>query len=439
MIEFGVFTEFIKEQHERLSAIRDGNVASYIPQLAAVNPDLFSISLCTLDGQEFSVGDSSIPFCIQSCVKPFTYCLAQTQNSQVHDHIGHEPSGQRFNAFVLNENGKPHNPMINSGAMVISSLISPHLEPAMRFQSVFDCLRTCNGDKDGIGFDNSVYLSEYQHANRNYALAYFMKEQGAFSYSTNTLEESVQLYFQSCSIQITTESGARMAATLANHGHQPITQKCIFTPSVTRNALSCMLSSGMYDYSGRFAFEVGIPAKSGVSGCVMLTIPGLGGICIWSPPLDDLGNSVRGVEFCRALVAKFPNVHIFERLLHMPSNSLNPSDKNADVYRFITAANEGDVETVKNMINNNMNVNQKDYDSRSALHLASAGGHIDCVNILLNAGALQFKDRWGSTPCHEGDKMYQETNDIKYKQVAELLRLNSVHTPSIFESDLLDK
>lgn len=121
MIDFGDLVDFIKAQHAALGGLRSGNVASYIPQLAKVNPDLFSISVCTLDGQEFSVGDASVPFCIQSCSKPFTYCLAQMLDDHVHDHVGHEPSGQRFNAFVLNEHGKAHNPLINRP--LVSSLL----------------------------------------------------------------------------------------------------------------------------------------------------------------------------------------------------------------------------------------------------------------------------------------------------------------------------
>ena len=424
MIDFPSLVDFIEEQFVELGNVQTGNVASYIPQLAQVNPDLFSISLCTLDGQEFCIGDSNVPFCIQSCSKPFTYCLAQMQDEDVHSHVGHEPSGQRFNAFVLNENGKPHNPMINSGAMVVASLISPHLEPALRFEQIHNCFRDCAGEGSVISFDNSVYLSEQNHASRNYALAHFMKEQGAFSHGPESLEQSVQLYFQACSIQITTQSGARMAATLANHGCHPITRKSIFTPGIVRNALSCMLSSGMYDYSGRFAFEFGIPAKSGVSGCIMIPIPGIGGICVWSPPLDDVGNSVRGVEFCSALVKRFPYVHMFERLSHAPS-SPSVLDENTKIYRFITAASEGNIALIKSMILDKINVDGVDYDARSALHLACAAGHVHCVETLLETGALQCKDRWGSTPHHESEKMYRETHDIKYKQIMDLLEKES--------------
>ena len=428
MIDFGDLVEFIQEQHAALGGLRSGNVASYIPQLAKVNPDLFSISVCTLDGQEFSVGDAGVPFCIQSCSKPFTYCLAQMLDEHVHDHVGHEPSGQRFNAFALNEHGKPFNPLINAGAMVIASLISPHLEPAARFEQIHNCLRDCAGEGAVISFDNSVYLSEQQHADRNYALAHFMKEQGAFAHGPEALEQSVRLYFQACSVQITSASGARMAATLANHGTQPITGKAVFSPAIVRNALSCMLSSGMYDYSGRFAFEFGFPAKSGVSGCTMLPLPGLGGICVWSPPLDELGNSVRGIEFCRALVDRFRHIHMFERPMKSSTGGTPLPDGSTRTYKFIAAANEGDVGALKSMILDKVDVDGVDYDSRSALHLACAAGRVDCVRILLEVGARQSKDRWGSTPRHEAENNLRETHDAKYAAILSLLADASCNT-----------
>lgn len=304
---------FIENNFHKWYNNKEGAVANYIPQLAKVNPDLFSISFCDLDGNVEEWGDKNNSFCIQSCSKPFSYCIAQTQRDDVHMHVGYEPSGRSFNAFTLNENGKPHNPMINSGAMVITSLIQPTKEPAERFEFIFDKFKECAGQNTHLGFENSTYLSEYANAHRNYALAYFMKEHGAFRGNevSSDLESSMRLYLQMCSVEINTFSGARMACLLANHGVHPVTKKEIFTSHIVRNALSIMMSSGMYDYSGEFAFEMGFPAKSGVSGCIMACIPGIGGVCIWSPRLDHCGNSVRGLQVFKELIEHFQNIHVF--------------------------------------------------------------------------------------------------------------------------------
>ena len=155
-----------------------------------------------------------------------------------------------------------------------------------------------------IGFQNTVYLSEKQSATRNYCLAYLMKDSDAFPPGIN-IQDTLELYFQFCSIEVTTRDMSVLASSLANGGVCPLTGVRIFAEETVSKILSLMHSCGMYDYSGEWAFSIGIPAKSGVAGCIFLVVPGVMGICTYSPPLDERGNSVRGIEFCKRLLKRY--------------------------------------------------------------------------------------------------------------------------------------
>ncbi|CAL4208274.1 unnamed protein product, partial [Meganyctiphanes norvegica] len=236
--------------------------------------------------------------------KPLTYALAAGEygTDYVHSYVGMEPSGRNFNELCLDANNKPHNPMINAGAIMTASLVKRDLSAADRFDWVFNQFkRLCGGEH--LGFNNAVFLSERQCADRNFALAYYMMENKSFPKGT-TVHETLDFYFQLCSMEITAESGAVIAATLANGGINPLTGDNVLSNEAVRNTLTLMHSCGMYNYSGEFAFKVGLPSKSGVSGCVLLVIPNTMGICLWSPPLDGFGNSCRGVQFCMEMVTK---------------------------------------------------------------------------------------------------------------------------------------
>ena len=283
--EFSNFCDQIKIIYDEVQPNKSGANANYIPQLDKVNPEYFGVSICTVDGQRFQHGDTGVPYSVQSTCKPINYCLALTERGEdkVHEHIGREPSGHGFNELALSSRDRLHNPMINAGAIMACSLIQPGLTADERFEYVLNQWRYLSGVQNPleIGFDNAVCLSESRTSDRNRALGYFMKEKGAFPEGSE-LEDVLSFYFQSCSIQITCASQAVVASTLANSGICPTTGKKLFEPDTTKHCLSLMYSCGMYDYSGEFAFKVGLPAKSGVSGNVMLVIPGVMGICIWS-------------------------------------------------------------------------------------------------------------------------------------------------------------
>lgn len=313
--DFQSFTSHIDELYESAKKLTGGQVADYIPQLAKFSPDLWAVSLCTVDGQRHTVGDTKVPFCLQSCVKPLKYAVAVNDygTEHVHSFIGKEPSGLRFNKLFLDEDDKPHNPMVNAGAIVCTSLIKQGEGNAEKFDYVMNFLKNMAGN-EYVGFSNATFQSERESGDRNFAIGYYLKEKKCFPEGTD-MTSVLDFYFQLCSIEVTCESASVMAATLANGGICPITGERVLTPEAVRNTLSLMHSCGMYDFSGQFAFHVGLPAKSGVAGGILLVVPNVMGIMCWSPPLDKLGNSVRGIQFCTDLVELF-NFHNYDNLRH---------------------------------------------------------------------------------------------------------------------------
>lgn len=425
-----MWQQIINEIYNETKESVGGKVADYIPQLAKVNPELYGISFCSVAGEQINVGDHTPSFCLQSCSKPLNYCLARMLNNNVHEHVGYEPSGREFNSFVLNRDGLPHNPMINAGAIMISSLIEPTMEPSGRFEKVKDFYETLCGGVGSIGFDNTVFLSEKHHADRNTSLAYYMRENGAFDNnpSPNDIQDALNLYFQCCSVTLNCETASVIAGTLSNGGVCPITNKVVIKKEVVRDCLSLMYMCGMYDFSGQFAFKIGLPAKSGVSGCMLLVIPNVGGLCIWSPRLDEMGNSVRGIECCKKLVEKtLSKYHIFQGIMEVPSESVEPIEETESVLvqRLITAAAEGNLEEIKEL-GERISLDAGDYDKRTALHLAAAEGHILVVTYLLEVGVVAYpKDRWGNTPYHEAHQKSVGCNGggkkQQYQAICEML------------------
>lgn len=384
--------EIIDEIYTEVKTLNEGKVADYIPELANVSPDKFAISICFVDGTTHNIGDTKDSFCLQSCSKPLSYCAAHDEmgKDELHKRVGFEPSGQAFNAFILNKKGLPHNPMINAGAIMVASQIGKNEEPSHRFNILKKKYSEFAGGNK-VGFDNSVFLSEQHHADRNISLAYYMRENGAYSdiMSPNDISQGLNLYYQQCSITINSEAGAQISGTLANGGVNPTTNTRVSSIESISDCLTLMYSCGMYDYSGQFAFEIGLPAKSGVSGCILLVIPNQMGICIWSPPLDDVGNSFKGIEVCKRLNNKL-KLHIFHNII---TNGINFNDSINT--RFLNLCCKGDVNAVRLLLPD-VDINVSDYDGRTGLHLAEAEGHMEVFNLLLDNGANITKDRWGN-------------------------------------------
>ncbi|XP_029689744.1 glutaminase kidney isoform, mitochondrial isoform X2 [Takifugu rubripes] len=434
---FAEFTQQINRMYESAYQQEAGQVADFIPQLAKFSPELWGVSLCTVDGQRHSVGDTKVPFCLQSCVKPLAYAVAlhDLGTERTHQFVGKEPSGFRFNKLSLNDGDKPHNPMVNAGAIVISSLIKPDLNKAERFDYVMEFLKRMAG-MENVGFSNATFQSERETGDRNYAIGYYLKEKKCFPENTDMMAV-LDFYFQLCSIEATCESGSVMAATLANGGICPITGERVLSTEAVRNTLSLMHSCGMYDFSGEFAFHVGLPAKSGVSGGVLLVVPNVMGMMCWSPPLDRIGNSVRGIHFCQELVSRF-NFHNYDNLRHF-TKKYDPRrtshyDQNKALVNLMFAAHSGDVSSLRRFALSSVNMDQQDYDSRTALHVTAAE---EAVIFLTNVCKVNphISDRWGNTPL---DDAMQFGHNVVVSVLKEYLRVLGDETHNQGEKQRLD-
>jgi glutaminase len=302
------FRVTLAEIHRAIAEDRSGTIATYIPELALANPDWFAIAVVTVDGMVFEVGDSEQLFSIQSVSKPFVFGQALEDHGReaVLARVNVEPTGEAFNAIVLDETtNRPFNPMVNAGAIAVADLIDGD-DAGARYKKLEALFRRYAG-RD-VYIDNATFLSERATGHRNRAIGHLMLNFGMIS---DRVEETLELYFQQCSLLVHCRDLAVMGATLANGGVNPITGERALQAEHVKDLLSIMLSCGMYDYAGEWAYRVGLPAKSGVSGGIVAVVPGVAGIGVFSPLLDARGNSVRGVRACRALSERF-RLHVLE-------------------------------------------------------------------------------------------------------------------------------
>jgi len=298
---------YLRVLHARLLPETAGEVATYIPELGHADPMGFGICVATVDGHVYAVGEADAPFTIQSMSKPFTYgeALRLHGTERVLRQVGVEPTGETFNAIVLDERAnRPFNPMVNAGAIAVADLMAGE-DMAAREASMLALFGRLAGRP--LGIDRAVFASERDTGHRNRAIAWLMLNSGMIA---RPPEEVLDLYFRQCSVLVTCRDMAVMAATLANRGVNPRTDDAVYEPDHVRDVLTLMSTCGMYNYAGQWAFDVGMPAKSGVSGGVIAVIPGQAGIAVWSPPLDAHGNSVRGVAVCKELSRAF-SLHAF--------------------------------------------------------------------------------------------------------------------------------
>jgi glutaminase len=289
---------FLERLHRRFAANTDGRVATYIPELAKADPAAFGIAVATADGQVYEVGDARTLFTIQSVSKPLVYgvALEDAGAERVARAIGVEPSGDAFNSISLEPGtGRPRNPMINAGAIATAGLVGG-ATPAARLARLLGALSAYAGRP--LDIDEAVFESERDTGHRNRAIGHMLRN---YDILDQDPEPALALYFKQCSVRVNCRDLALMAATLANGGVHPVSRQRAVRSEFVGPLLSVMTTCGMYDFSGEWVYRVGMPAKSGVGGGIMAVLPGQLGIGVYSPALDERGNSVRGVQVCEAL------------------------------------------------------------------------------------------------------------------------------------------
>jgi glutaminase len=315
--EWEEFQQDIRFLFDQVASDRSGANADYIPILRDADPERWGVAVCTVDGQRLALGDVDIYHSIQSVSKPLTYAFALAREGVAftHQFVGVEPSGRPFNALELLPDMRPYNPCVNAGAIMIAGLVAsgfPDRDSRGITQELMDLWADLCGHCSPVHFSEETMLSERATADNNFAIAYLLQGRRGLPRGVD-LHKMLDVYFSCCSIEMTARMLSVAAATLANGGVCPISGRQVLSTEIVKKTLSVMQAAGMYDSAGTFTLEVGLPAKSGVAGSVLVVIPNLLGFATFSPRLDAYGNSVRGVNFCRQLVERF-SVHVYDNL-----------------------------------------------------------------------------------------------------------------------------
>ncbi|WP_072395439.1 glutaminase [Hyphomicrobium sp. CS1GBMeth3] len=295
-----VVSEIAEEMRKRPDR---GEVATYIPELARVDPDAFGIAVIDAEGNIAAAGDSDVPFSIQSISKVFTLTLALGKvGGRLWRRVGREPSGSPFNSVVQleYERGIPRNPFINAGAIAVTDLILSGHQPREALGDILRFMRFLADDQT-VSIDKAVAASEQRTGFRNAALANYMKSFGVIE---NPVEYTLGVYFHHCAIAMTCKQLAMASRFLAHSGRNPETGMSVVPPEGARRINAVMLTCGHYDGSGEFAYRVGLPGKSGVGGGILAVAPGKASIAVWSPGLDANGNSHLGRIALEALTKR---------------------------------------------------------------------------------------------------------------------------------------
>ncbi len=286
-LDVGALERFLVELEERMGAAKErGPVATYIPELARIDPGQFAMSICLQTGERLSVGDADVSFSIQSVSKVFTLALALGRyGDELWRRVGQEPSGNPFNSIIQLEleDGKPRNPYVNAGAIVTTDAVLRGRTPKEALAEILNFIRAAASDTD-IYINESVARSENATGHRNYALAHFLR---SCENLDNSCELTLGTYFHQCAIEMSCNQLAK-AGRFLRGGHGLISQDRV------RSINALMMTCGHYDGSGEFAYRVGFPGKSGVGGGILAVVPGIASIAVWSPGLNHFGNSLLG-------------------------------------------------------------------------------------------------------------------------------------------------
>ncbi|KAG7468847.1 hypothetical protein JOB18_024505 [Solea senegalensis] len=420
--DFSTFTEDTQKLFSRcrqLSPVQEKEKES-------VDSSRWGVSICTVDGQRLSLGDWAGALSLGEVSWPLVYGVAVEQlgSDLVHRYIGVEEFSRYESPFSLTKTGIPHSPLTEAGAIVTSSLLQlagslyAEEEEEEKYDSVLNVIRRlCN--REHVDLNCTSVQRSRQASVRLHALSFYLQEKKCFPEKSD-INTALDVLLQCSSTEVTCESGAVMAASLANGGLCPLSGDQVLSPVATRSMLSMMQVAGMKDYSSMFLYKTSIPAVSSGHGVLLAVVPGVLGLTAFSPEVDSCGNAWRAVHFCQELVSAF-QMHSFD--IRTPFRQIlvyrqwKIESEGHQIMNVLLAAFKGDLQSLRRYFLSGVDVNAVDYDGRSALHVAAAEGHTEVIRFLLeNAGANPaLRDRWGSSPLQEA-RRYSKDSAVQLLQ-----------------------
>ncbi|XP_035859352.1 glutaminase liver isoform, mitochondrial [Sander lucioperca] len=404
------FSTFTEETQKLFSRCRQ---LSSVQEKESMDSSKWGVSICTVDGQRLSLGDWAGPQLLGEVSWPLVYGVAVDLlgSDLVHRYVAVETYSSHNSPFTLTKTGIPHSPLTETGAIVTTSLLQLAgrlcAEEEEKYDSVLNVIRRlCN--KEHANLNCTSYQSSRKASVRLHALSFYLQEKKCFPEKTD-INAALDLMMQCASTEITCESGASMAASLANGGLCPLSGDQVLSPAATRCMLSVMQVAGMKDYSSTFHFKTSVPAVSSSRGALLAVVPGVLGLMAFSQETDACGNPWRAVHFCQELISTF-QLHSFD--IRTPFRQIlayrqwKAESEGYQIMNVLLAAFKGDVQTLRRYFLSGVDVNAVDYDGRSALHVAAAEGHVEVIRFLLqNTGSnAVLKDRWGSSALQEAQR-----------------------------------
>ncbi|XP_054476606.1 glutaminase liver isoform, mitochondrial [Anoplopoma fimbria] len=407
--DFSTFTEETQKLFSRCRQL----LSVQEKEKESMDSTKWGVSICTVDGQRLSLGDWSSSLVLGEVSWPLVYGVAVDLlgSDLVHRYVGMETYSRHDSPFTLTKTGIPHSPLTETGAIVTTSLLQLAgrlcAEEEEKYDSVLNVIRRlCN--KEHANLNCTSYQSSRSSSVRLHALSFYLQEKKCFPDKVD-VNAALDLLLQCSSTEITCESGAAMAASLANGGLCPLSGDQVLSPGATRSMLSVMQVAGMKDYSSTFLFKTSVPAASSSLGSLLAVVPGVLGLMAFSPETDACGNPTRAVHFCQELISTF-QLHSFD--IRTPFRQIlayrqwKSESEGFQIMNVLLAAFKGDVQALRRYFLSGVDVNAVDYDGRSALHVAAAEGHTEVIRFLLqNTGANKaLRDRWGSSPLQEATR-----------------------------------
>ncbi|XP_029378058.1 glutaminase liver isoform, mitochondrial isoform X2 [Echeneis naucrates] len=404
--DFSTFTEQTQKLFSRcrqLSSDQD-------KEMERVDSTKWGVSICTVDGQRLSLGDWAGSQVLGEVSWPLVYGVAVDLlgSDLVHRYVGVEDYARYDSPFTLTKTGIPHSPLTETGAIVTTSLLQLTgrrcAEEEEEYDSVLNVVRRLS-NKEHATLNCSSYQSSRKSSVRLRALSFYLQEKQCFPEKVD-VSAALDLMLQCSSTEITCESGAVMAASLANGGLCPLSGDQVMSPAATRSLLSMMQVAGMKDYSSVFHYKTSIPAASSSSGFLFAVVPGVLGLMAFSPELDAYGNPWRAVHFCQELISAFQLHSLDVRTPFRQVLAYRQWKSESEIINVLLAAFKGDVQSLRRYFLSGVDVNVVDYDGRTALHVAAAEGHTEVIRFLLENTRANpaLKDRWGSSALQEAQR-----------------------------------